>query len=101
MSWEMADKRTYVHWAEKKYDVVVFGMPHELPLRQRHGHQPDSDDAGALRPGHPPQAHHDATAACSSCSSICDGYFHDERWPYLRELYEMFQHDYMQTSCRT
>ena len=30
------------------------------------------------------------------CSSICNGYFHDERWPYLRELYEMFQHDYMQ-----
>ena len=30
-------------------------------------------------------------------SSICDGYFHDERWPYLRELYDMFQHDYMQT----
>ena len=22
-----ADKRTYVHWAEKKYDVMVFGMP--------------------------------------------------------------------------
>ena len=31
------------------------------------------------------------------CSSICNGYFHDERWPYLRELYEMFQHDYMNT----
>ena len=30
------------------------------------------------------------------CSSICNGYFHDERWPYLRELYELFQHDYMQ-----
>ena len=30
------------HWAEKKYDVMVFGMPHELPLRRRHGHQPDS-----------------------------------------------------------
>ena len=29
------------------------------------------------------------------CSSICNGYFHDERWPYLRELYEMFQHDHM------
>ena len=27
ISWELADKRTYVHWAEKKYDVVVFGMP--------------------------------------------------------------------------
>ena len=31
------------------------------------------------------------------CSSICNGYFHDERWPYLRELYELFQHDYMNT----
>ncbi len=29
------------------------------------------------------------------CSSICNGYFHDERWPYLRELYDRFQHDYM------
>ena len=27
--------------------------------------------------------------------SICDGWFHEERWPYLRELYEMFQHDHM------
>ena len=27
MSWKMADKRTYVHWAEKKYDIIVFGMP--------------------------------------------------------------------------
>ena len=27
--------------------------------------------------------------------SICDGWFHDERWPYLRELFEMFQHDSM------
>ena len=30
------------------------------------------------------------------CASVCNGYFHDERWPYLRELYEMFQHDHMQ-----
>ncbi len=29
------------------------------------------------------------------CSSICNGFFHDERWPYLRELHDMFQHDYM------
>ena len=27
LSWEVADKRTYVKWAEKKYDVLVFGMP--------------------------------------------------------------------------
>ena len=29
------------------------------------------------------------------CSSLCNGFFHDERWPYLRKMYEMFQHDYM------
>ena len=27
VSWKTADRRTYVHWAEKKYDVLVFGMP--------------------------------------------------------------------------
>ena len=27
ISWALADKRTYVHWAEKKYDIVVMGMP--------------------------------------------------------------------------
>lgn len=26
-SWITADKRTYVPWAEKKYDVMIFGMP--------------------------------------------------------------------------
>ena len=27
IAWKTADKRTYVHWAEKKYDIVVMGMP--------------------------------------------------------------------------
>lgn len=31
------------------------------------------------------------------CASTCNGYFHDERWPYLRELYDLFQHDHMNT----
>ena len=31
------------------------------------------------------------------CSSLCNGFFHDELWPYLREMYDMFQHDYMNT----
>ena len=31
------------------------------------------------------------------CSSICNGYFHDELWPYLREMYDMFQTDQMNT----
>ena len=29
------------------------------------------------------------------CASTCNGFFHDELWPYLREQYEMFQHDHM------
>ena len=31
------------------------------------------------------------------CASTCNGYFHDELWPYLRELYNLFQHDHMDT----
>jgi hypothetical protein len=31
------------------------------------------------------------------CSSICNGYFHDELWPYTREMYDMFQKDGMNT----
>lgn len=28
------------------------------------------------------------------CSSICNGYFHDEEFPAYRSLYELFQKDY-------
>lgn len=28
------------------------------------------------------------------CSSICNGYFHDEEFPAYREVYELFQKDY-------
>ncbi len=31
------------------------------------------------------------------CSSICNGYFHDEEFPSYRALYELFQKDYHQT----
>ena len=27
MSWKTADKRTYVHWAEKKYDIIASACP--------------------------------------------------------------------------
>ena len=26
-------------------------------------------------------------------ASYCDGWFHDERWPYLREEWELWQSD--------
>jgi hypothetical protein len=31
------------------------------------------------------------------CSSICNGYFHDEEFPPYRELFELFQKDYHNT----
>ncbi len=94
VSWEDADKRTYVHWAEKKYDVVVFGMPTNFHYGNGMGTNPiqfmQALSAQVIR---------HKRVLSDKCvfivSSICDGYFHDERWPYLREIYEMFQKDYM------
>ena len=31
------------------------------------------------------------------CSSLCNGFFNDERWPYSRELFEIFSHEKMNT----
>ena len=94
ISWKTADKRTYVHWAEKKYDVVVFGMPTNFHYGDGMGTNPiqmmQALSAQVIR--------HKRVLA-DHCvfivSSICDGWFHEERWPYLKELYEMFQHDSM------
>ena len=92
VSWKTADKRTYVHWAEKKYDIVVFGMPTNFHYGDGMGTNPiqmmQALSAQVIR--------HKRVLA-DHCvfivPSICDGWFHEERWPYLRELYEMFQHD--------
>lgn len=95
-SWESADKRTYVHWAQKKYDVVVFGMPTEFHYGNGMGTNPIQ-----LMQALSAQVIRHKRILSERCvfivSSICDGYFHDERWPYARELYDLFQHDYMQT----
>ncbi len=95
-SWKVADTRTYVPWAEKKYDVMVFGMPQDFHYGNGMGTNPiqfmQALSAQVIR--------HKRVMSDSCviiCSCICNGYFHDERWPYLRELYDMFQHDYMHT----
>ncbi|WP_409967986.1 lactate racemase domain-containing protein [Bengtsoniella intestinalis] len=95
-SWKVADKRTYVHWAEKKYDVVVFGMPTAFHYGNGMGTNPiqmmQALSAQVIR--------HKRVLSDKCvfiCSSVCDGWFHDERWPYAKELYEMFQKDYMNT----
>ncbi len=96
LSWASADKRTYVHWADKKYDVVVFGMPTNFHYGDGMGTNPIQ-----LMQALSAQVIRHKRVLSDKCvfivSSICDGYFHDERWPYLRELYNMFQTDYMNT----
>lgn len=96
LSWKLADKRTYVHWAEKKYDVVVFGMPQKFHYGDGMGTNPimmmQALSAQVLR------FKRVLSDNCVIlCSSICNGYFHDELWPYLRTVYKMFQEDHMNT----
>ena len=96
VAWKTADKRTYVHWAAKKYDVVVFGMPDNFHYGNGMGTNPiqmmQALSAQVIRHKRVLSDH-----CVFIVPSICDGWFHEERWPYLKELYELFQHDYMQT----
>ena len=94
ISWEVADKRTYVHWAKKKYDVLVFGMPQKFHYGDGMGTNPimmmQALSAQVLR-----FKRVMSDRCVILCSSLCNGYFNDARWPYLRALYEDFQHDSM------
>lgn len=96
LSWKDADKRTYVHWAEKKYDVLVFGMPQFFHYGEGMGTNPIM-----LMQAISAQIIRHKRVLSDRCvvifSSTCNGYFHDELWPYLREMYEMFQKDQMNT----
>ena len=83
-----------MHWAEKKYDIVVFGMPTDFHYGAGMGTNPIQ-----MMQALSAQVIRHKRIMSDRCvfivSSVCDGYFHDERWPYLRELYDLFQHDYM------
>ncbi len=96
VSWKVADKRTYVHWADKKYDVVVFGMPQDFHYGPGMGTNPIQ-----MMQALSAQVIRHKRILSDNCvfivSSSCDGWFHDERWPYAKELYDMFQKDYMNT----
>lgn len=93
-SWKVADKRTYVHWAEKKYDVLVFGMPQKFHYGDGMGTNPimmmQALSAQVLR-----FKRVMGDRCVILCSSLCNGFFNDRRWPYLKECYEWFQHDGM------
>jgi lactate racemase len=92
LSWKVADERTYVHWAKKKYDVLVFGMPQFFHYGEGMGTNPimlmQALSAQVIR-----HKRIMSDRCVIICSSICNGYFHDELWPYTREMYELFQRD--------
>ena len=94
LSWKVADRRTYVHWAKKKYDVIVFGMPQKFHYGDGMGTNPimmmQALSAQVLR-----HKRIMSDRCVIICSSLCNGFFNDKKWPYLRELYEWFQHDQM------
>lgn len=96
LSWAVADQRTYVHWAKKKYDVVVFGMPQFFHYGDGMGTNPimmmQALSAQVIR---------HKRVLSDRCvfivSSACDGYFNDNLFTGYRKVYELFQHDHMDT----
>lgn len=95
-SWKIADTRTYVHWARKKYDILVFGMPQAFHYGNGMGTNPllmmQAISAQIIRHKRILSDH-----PVVICSSICNGYFHDEEFPSYREVYDLFQKDHANT----
>ena len=93
LSWEVADKRTYVKWAEKKYNVMIFGMPQAFHYGDGMGTNPllmmQAISAQIIRHKRILSDH-----PVIICASVCDGFFHDEEFPSYREIYELFQKGY-------
>lgn len=95
-SFELANERTFVPWAKEKFDVMLFGMPQRFHYGDGHGTNPililQAIAANVIR--------HRRVLSDNFvviCSSICNGYFHDEEFPSYRELYQLFQTDYHDT----
>jgi nickel-dependent lactate racemase len=90
LSWEVADKRTYLKWAKKKYDVLVFGMPIMFHYGNGMGTNPilimQAISANLIR-----HKRILADNAVIIAASICDGFFNDEEFPAYREIYALFQ----------
>lgn len=94
-SWKVADQRTFVPFAEEKYDVMVFGMPKKFHYGDGMGTNPiqmmQAISAQVIR--HKRVMKDNCVIICSSA---CDGYYNDVRFPYAKELFDLFQHNYLQ-----
>jgi hypothetical protein len=92
-SWQVANKRTYIPWAKSKFDIMMFGMPQNFHYGNGHGTNPililQAIAANIIR--HRRVMKDNFVVICSS---ICNGYFHDEEFPSYRPLFELFQKNY-------
>src|SRR5699024_4476970 len=82
--------------AKDKYDVLVFGLPQSFHYGDGMGTNPimlmQAISAQVTR-----HRRILSDKCVILCSSTCNGFFHDEIWPYTREMYTMFQKEYMNT----
>lgn len=96
LSWQAADRRTIVPWAERKYDVLIFGLPQSFHYGDGMGTNPilmlQAISAQIIRHR---RVLNDPCVII--CSSLCNGYFHDEEFPSYRSLFERFQKNYHNT----
>lgn len=86
VSWKTANLRTFVPFAKKKYDVIIFGMPQKFHYGDGMGTNPimlmQALSAQVIRHQRIMSDH-----CVFICSSLCNGFFNDDRWPYLRQMY--------------
>ena len=91
-AWVMGNQRTYVPFAEKKYDVIVFGMPQFFHYGDGMGTNPimlmQALSAQVIR-----HKRIMSENCVFICSSTCNGYFNERLWPYLPELFELFKEE--------
>lgn len=88
-SWAIADRRTYVKWANKKYDVIVFGLPNDFQYGTRQGRNPilveQAISAQVVRLKRVMSENPVIIALAQ-----CDGDFGDEEFPAMKEVYDYF-----------
>lgn len=95
LSWEVADKRTYVKWADKKYDIVIFGLPNDFQYGSRQGRNPilvEQAIAAQIIRLKRVLVENPVVIALAQC----DGDFGDEEFPAMKPVY-----DYFNTHCNT
>jgi len=92
LCWALADTRTYARWAEKKYDVMVFGMPQSFHYGDGMGTNPilmmQAISAQILR-----HKRVLSDRCVVICSSLCNGFWHEEEFPSYEKTYDLFQKD--------